>query len=279
MSLKELRSRIKSVKSTQKITAAMKMVASAKLKRVQDKVMHGRDYLHSLEEMGGYIGKALQDTESASAWLTQNNGYDLLIIFGANKGLCGSFHGNLQRHALAAAEKFPNAKLLVIGKKLKENLFKKYPDRFMEFQLNDRSVNFQIFVEIAELFESEKKQSKLNKIHVVGSHFKNVLAQEFQTKTLCPFNFPVNSDTTVFEPSVDVFIPNFFKYYVAAFLYQNWVETNAGEVASRMTAMDNATRNASDMIDDLSLRYNRTRQAKITTELIEIISGYQSING
>lgn len=257
----------------------MKMVASAKLKRMQDKVTHGRNYLHSLDEMGGYIGKALQDTESASAWLSPNNGYDLLVIFGANKGLCGSFHGNLQRHALAAVEKFPNAKLLVIGKKIRENLFKKYSERFMEFEMNDRSINFQQFLELTAYFENEKIQGKLNKIYVVGSHFKNVLAQEFQTKNLCPFNFPVNSDTTIFEPSADVFIPSFFKHYVAAFLYQNWVETNAGEVASRMTAMDNATRNASDMIDSLSLRYNRTRQAKITTELIEIISGYQSING
>jgi F-type H+-transporting ATPase subunit gamma len=145
--------------------------------------------------------------------------------------------------------------------------------------LNERSINLKAFLELAAYFENEKKVGNLNQIYVVSSYLKSVLVQEFNTKTLCPLDFPVSCDTTIFEPSVDVFLPNFFNHYVAACLYQSWVETGAGEVASRMTAMDNATRNASDMIDELSLRYNRNRQAKITTELIEIISGYQSING
>ncbi len=255
------------------------MVASAKLKRMQEKVMHGREYLHSMDTIGGYIGRALHDSEVASPWLQTNSGSDLVIIFGASKGLCGSFHSNLQRHALITSEKFKDAKLLVIGKKLKENFAKKYQDRFLNYELNERSINLKAFLELAAYFENEKKVGNLNQIYVVSSYLKSVLVQEFNTKTLCPLDFPVSCDTTIFEPSVDVFLPNFFNHYVAACLYQSWVETGAGEVASRMTAMDNATRNASDMIDELSLRYNRNRQAKITTELIEIISGYQSING
>lgn len=279
MSLKELRNRIKSVKSTQKITAAMKMVASAKLKRLQEKVIHGREYLHSLNLMGSYIGRALHDSEISNPWLAEHGKHDLIIVFGATKGLCGSFHGNLQRHALQAVEKFKNAKILVVGRKLKEIFSKKYQNRFFNFELNDLSISLKTFLELASYLENEKKVGNLKHIYVVGSHFKNVLIQEFNTQNLCLFDFPVSCDTTIFEPSVDVFLPNFFRHYVAACLYQAWVETGAGEVASRMTAMDNATRNASDMISDLSLRYNRTRQAKITTELIEIISGYQSVNG
>lgn len=279
MSLKELRNRIQSVKSTQKITAAMKMVASAKLKRVQDKVMHGREYLHSLNLMGGYIGRALQDSENSNPWMQTNGTHDLIIVFGATKGLCGSFHSNLQRHALQTTEEFKNAKILVIGRKLKEIFAKKYQNRFLNFELNDRLISLETFLALALYLENEKKVGNLNHIYLVGSHFKNVLIQEFNTKNLCSFDFPVSCDTTIFEPSVDVFLPIFFKHYVATCLYQSWLETGAGEVASRMTAMDNATRNASDMISNLSLRYNRTRQAKITTELIEIISGYQSVNG
>src|SRR3989338_6352851 len=129
MSLKELRNRIKSVKSTQKITAAMKMVASSRLKRVQEKVVHGREYLHSLDLMGSYIGRSLQDSEVLNPWLQEHGKHDLIIVFGANKGLCGSFHGNLQRHALQTIEEFSNAKILVIGKKLKEIFAKKYQNR------------------------------------------------------------------------------------------------------------------------------------------------------
>src|SRR3989338_10942708 len=126
MSLKELRNRIKSVKSTQKITAAMKMVASSRLKRVQEKVGHGSEYLHSLDLMGSYIGRALHDSEVLNPWLQEQGAHDLIVVFGATRGLCGGFHGNLQRHAIQVVEQFNNAKILVVGKKLKEIFAKKY---------------------------------------------------------------------------------------------------------------------------------------------------------
>lgn len=277
MSLKELRSRIKSVKSTQKITSAMKMVSSAKLKRVQDKTNNCLTYLKSLDKIGYYLGKLIQDTEKLPAWFN-DKGDDLIIIFGAEKGLCGNFHSNILRKALRFIDEMPGAKILAFGKKIKENLYKEYNERFFNFDTDIKELNLRDFLKLANYLESEKALGKISNIHIVGSHFKNVLNQEIYNKKLLPFEFENTSDTTIFEPCADEFLPYFYNQYVSAKLYHAWIDTQTCEIASRMSAMDNATRNASEMIDNLSLIYNRTRQAKITTELIEIISGSQSVN-
>ncbi|MCX7344079.1 MAG: ATP synthase F1 subunit gamma [Proteobacteria bacterium] len=275
MSLKELRRRITSVKSTQKITSAMKMVASAKLRRLQERVLFGNNFLKSLNEIGCSIGKAGHDAEMPNMWLSEHGKYDLIIIFGAEKGLCGGFYNNQLRQANKALEKSPNAHLIVFGTKTIDAL-KVHSEKILPIKIDLTHPKMYTFLAIAKIIEPLKIKGEVGSIHVIGSSFKNVLVQNPYSKILCPFEFESSdkhTDRTIFEPSADVFLPYFFTQYLAVSLHQCWLETLAGEMASRMTAMDNATRNAKDMISDLSLLYNRSRQAKITTELNEIIAG------
>lgn len=277
MSLKELRRRIVSVKSTQKITSAMKMVASAKLRRLQDRVLFGNNFLKSLNEIGCNIGKAVHDSEMPNAWLNTSGKYDLIVVFGAEKGLCGGFYNNQVRQANQIIEKNPNARLIIFGTKTIEAL-KSHSEKFLPIKIDLTHPKMYTFLAIAKIIEPLKIKGDVGRIHVIGSSFKNILVQKPYSKVLCPFEFEssdTHPDRAIFEPSVDVFLPYFFTQYLAVSLHQCWLETLAGEMASRMTAMDNATRNAKDMISDLSLLYNRSRQAKITTELNEIIAGSQ----
>lgn len=275
MSLKELRRRITSVKSTQKITAAMKMVASAKLRRLQERVQFGNAYIERLNLIGNYLGNIQQDIKTQSAWLSAEGNYDLTIIFGVEKGLCGSFHSNLLRKIHQELEGHPNAKVLIIGQKTIDTLKNRY--HFCEdLNLDIKNPDIQTFSNLAKAIEPLKQTKKIGRIHVIGSKFKNILIQQSYSQLLCPFKLEKNkgiNDTSIFEPSPDVFLPNFFIQYLSANFHQTWLETLTGEMASRMTAMDNATRNAKDMLEDLNLKYNRTRQARITTELTEIIAG------
>ena len=276
MSLKELRRRIASVKSTQKITSAMKMVASSKLRRLQERVNFGSDFLNTLDSIGNSLGNVHYDAENVSPWLSDSGKHDLLIIFGAEKGLCGGFHSNIIRQVNSVIEKDKEIKLIVFGAKAIDSL-KSHRSKFLPLELDLKQPTMHTFFNVAKYIEPLKISGEVGRIHLIGSAFINVLVQKVYNKTLCPFSFDSSSsiDTTIFEPSPDVFLPHFFTQYLSAKLHQHWLETLAGEMASRMAAMDNATRNAKDMIDDLSLVYNRTRQAKITTELIEIIAGSQ----
>jgi F-type H+-transporting ATPase subunit gamma len=275
MSLKELRRRISSVKSTQKITAAMKMVASAKLRRLQERVHFGSEYIERLNLIGSYLGKVSQDLEIVSPWLSAEGDRDLVIVFGAEKGLCGSFHNNLIRKINQVLEEHFNAQVVIFGAKAIDTLKDRYHTN-LHFSANFKKPDMQTFLNLAKAIEPLKKSGEIGRIHIVGSAFKNILSQQVYSKFLCPFVFDstqTTCDINIFEPSPDVFLPHFFIQYLSANLHQTWLETLTGEMASRMTAMDNATRNAKDMIDDLSLVYNRTRQAHITTQLIEIIAG------
>ena len=274
MSLKELRRRISSVKSTQKITSAMKMVASAKLRRLQERLNFGAEYLQRLKLIGNHLGEIHQDLEILSPWLSNEGKQNLIIIFGAERGLCGSFHTNFLRYANQVIDEQQSAQLVVFGQKAKESL----KGRYKQNHLLDicTTPSMPAFLDLAKAVEPLKKSKEIGKIYILGSAFKNILKQEmyFKPFSLVEHKLPQRAfDTTIFEPSPDVFLPHFCSQYLSASFHQAWLESLTGEMASRMTAMDNATRNATDMIHDLSLEYNRTRQAHITTELNEIIAG------
>ncbi|MCE2716866.1 MAG: ATP synthase F1 subunit gamma [Pseudomonadota bacterium] len=279
MSLKELRRRITSVKSTQKITAAMKMVASAKLRRLQERTHFGHDYIERLNSIGHYLGNIQYDLEEKSTWFSAEGHYDLIIIFGAEKGLCGSFHSNLMRKIHQEMENHSKKQVIIFGQKAAEVLKNRY--HFCKnLNVDIQNPTMQTFLNLAKAIEPLKQKKEIGRIHVIGSKFKNILTQQPFSKTLCPFDFESQQsicDTNIFEPSPDVFLPHFFTHYLSANLHQMWIETLTGEMAARMTAMDNATRNAKEMLEDLNLDYNRTRQAKITTELTEIIAGSEGV--
>ncbi len=279
MSLKELRRRISSVKSTQKITAAMKMVASAKLRRLQERVHFGSDYIERLNLIGHYLGNVQQDLETHSAWLNTEGKYDLMIIFGAEKGLCGGFHSNIIRKITQELEECSNIQVLIFGQKAIDTLKNRY-HFCSDLSPDIKNPNMQTFLNLAKSIEPLKQTKVIGRIHIIGSKFKNILTQQTYSKLLCPFTFEAHQkkfDTNIFEPSPDVFLPHFFTQYLSTNLHQAWLETLTGEMASRMAAMDNATRNAKEMLEDLNLEYNRTRQAQITKELTEIIAGSEGV--
>ncbi len=274
MSLKDLRRRIQSVKATSKITSAMKMVASAKLRRLQSVVTNTKDYAQTYAEMLQNLGRIDLDLEQPCVWLKENNAPDLLIIIGAEKGLCGGFHHTLLKKAFAAIKEYKNCKILCIGKKVEE-AFK--DNTFKQDIIFDDQWNFHSFLKILETLEIMKAKGEINNIHVLYTAFKSVLLHLPTFETLTKFQFTSHNDKSFVEPEADEFLPLFLKHYIAAQIYKAWMESQTAEMAARMTAMDNATRNAKDMIDKLTLKYNRTRQAQITTELTEIIAGSEGV--
>ncbi len=212
MSLKELRRRIASVKSTQKITSAMKMVASAKLRRLQERVNFGSDYLHSLNAIGQRLGKVQHDAESLSPWLSSEGHHDLVIIFGAEKGLCGSFHSNQVRTINAVIEKNTQLKLVIFGTKAIEAL-KAHRPKVLPIDLDFKHPNMHTFFSLAKAIEPLKRASEIGSVHVIGSAFKNILVQTPYNKVLCPFSFDTATakhDIMIFEPAAEVFLPHFF---------------------------------------------------------------------
>jgi F-type H+-transporting ATPase subunit gamma len=287
--LKALRSRIKTVESTQKITSAMKMVAAARLRRLQDRLDATRAYAKDIEHLSRRVFTALQKLGESILPPPKPNATELLIVFTASRGLCGSYNTNLIRQARQECERLQNSgqafELICIGKRGRDSLTKLYPNNIAPWTLQldlSEDANHEATTQIADNIFTNLNEGNYKSITLICGHFRNVLTQNVEIKPLWPLAHEVEESVhaeLITEPSIEVLSPHVLNYYLSALVFQAWVENNTCEQAARMTAMDNATRNAHDMISSLKLVYNRTRQAKITTELIEIISGAQALEG
>jgi F-type H+-transporting ATPase subunit gamma len=290
--LKDLKTRISSVKSTKKITSAMKMVAASKLRRAQELAESSRVYAESLSLILSSLSGGSKDNSDLPEVLVgrANPKVALLIINSSDRGLCGGFNSTLFRSAVAwikdKKSKNIEVKLMPIGKKA--SAFYKRSDleiieNFEDINSNDRQleVSENVKNKISELFESQA----IDEVSILYNKFVSAIAQEPTFKSLIPleqFESEEGSEETTnssfeFEPDknelLEYLIPRNFMTQV----YGCILESSAAEHAARMTSMDNATRNAGDMIDSLTMTYNRTRQAVITKELIEIISGAEAV--
>ena len=294
--LKDLRNRIDSVKSTQKITSAMKMVAAAKLRRAQESAEAARPYAGRMERMLGSLADSLGGVEGAPRLLagTGNDQIHLLVAFTANRGLCGGFNGSIVRrvremaHGLKADGK--TVKILCVGRKGHDVLKREFAGDIVASieDIGKRHVEYHEAVgvsnRITELFEA----GEFDVCTVVFSRFQSAMTQFVTPQQLIPF-VPTEEDKAdakqdegpqpvyIFEPEEEEILENLLPRNLGVQIFQAMLESSASEHGARMTAMDNATRNAGDMIDNLTLTYNRTRQAFITKELIEIISGAEAL--
>ena len=289
-SLDDLRKRIKSVKSTQKITKAMKMVAAAKLRKAQENAEKGRPYSEKMNNIILNLSNSISDKENAPKLLvgTGNKKNYLCVVLTADRGLCGGFNTNIVKKAKSFFNKIiaegKSLKIINVGSKGYDQLKRVYGNQIIEkISFKDSKVANYLDAEIVgkkiiELFE----KNEFDICTIFYNQFKNVITQIPQEQQIIPLKsneIKKNSveDNYEFEPEEDEILSNLLPKNISTQIFKAMLENSASEQGSRMTAMDSATRNAGELVDKLTINYNRSRQAAITKELIEIISGAESL--
>ncbi len=293
-SLKELRNRISSVRATQKITSAMKMVAAAKLRRAQEAAEAARPYAERMERMLGSLGGSLAGSAGAPKLLA-GSGEDrthLVVVATADRGLCGGFNGGIVRRARQLIEELEAAgktvRILCVGRKGRDQLRRLYGTKIVDSieGVGRRSVEFAEADEIAERVRTMFDEGEFDVCTMVYARFKSAISNEVTVQQLVPAPLPAAEEGAdaggpaavyIYEPDEEAILEDLLPRNVSVQVYRALLENAASEHGARMAAMDNATRNAGDMIARLTLQYNRTRQAMITKELIEIISGAEAV--
>ena len=289
-SLDDLKKRIKSVKSTQKITKAMKMVAAAKLRKAQENAEKGRPYSQKMQNIILNLTKSINDPENAPK-LMVGTGQDkvyLCVVLTADRGLCGGFNSNICRLAKNNFKKILNEgkelKIITVGSKGLDQIkreYGKYIIKKISFK-EKKIISFYeaeiVGKEIIDLFNKKE----FDKCILFYSNFKNVITQIPQSQQIIPTEQVKSSNNNEeffyeFEPDEDEILEDLLPKNISTQVFKAFLENSASEQGSRMTAMDNATRNAGDLVDKLTINYNRSHQASITKELIEIISGAESL--
>jgi len=289
-SLDDLKKRISSVKSTQKITKAMKMVAAAKLRRAQENAEKGRPFSEKMNNIILNLSSSISDKENASKFLvgTGKSNVHLCVVITADRGLCGGFNTNICRKAKNDFEeilkKGKTLKILTVGSKGYEQLKRTYGSYVIE-KLNFKGLKKITYKEaetvggkIIKLFN----QNEFDVCKMYYNKFKNVITQIPQAQQIIPIQKPKEEEKKIenfyeFEPEENEILEDLLPRNISTQIFKAILENAASEQGSRMTAMDNATRNAGDLVDKLTITYNRSRQAAITKELIEIISGAESL--
>ena len=290
-SLDDLKKRIKSVKSTQKITKAMKMVAAAKLRKAQENAEKGRPYSQKLQNIILNLTKSINDPENAPKLLV-GTGKDktyLCVVLTADRGLCGGFNSNICKLAKTHFKKIINEgkdlKIITVGSKGSDQIQREYGKHVLKkFSFKEKK---QISFKEAEIIGNEIinlfKKDAFDKCILFYNNFKNVISQIPQAQQIIPAeqkSTDSNNEKNIsyeFEPDEDEILEELLPKNISTQVFKAFLENAASEQGSRMTAMDNATRNAGDLVDKLTINYNRSRQASITKELIEIISGAESL--
>ena len=290
-SLDDLKKRIKSVKSTQKITKAMKMVAAAKLRKAQENAEKGRPYSQKMQNIILNLTKSISDPQNAPKLLV-GTGEDkkyLCVVLTADRGLCGGFNSNICKLAKNNFKKIlqegKDLKIITVGSKGHDQIRREYGEHIIKkFSFkNKKHISFNeanlVGNEIISLFNLKE----FDKCIIFYNNFKNVITQIPQAQQIIPAetnNFEKKENENFsyeFEPEEDEILEDLLPKNISTQVFKALLENAASEQGSRMTAMDNATRNAGDLVDKLTINYNRSRQASITKELIEIISGAESL--
>jgi F-type H+-transporting ATPase subunit gamma len=295
-SLKNLRIRINSVRQTRKITSAMKLVAASKLRRAQDAAESARPYAERMERMVGSLAQAMGGRTDGNPLLvgTGSDKVHLIVVATADRGLCGAFNSSIvratRRRIQAEQKEGKTVKLFTIGRKGREQLSRDYAGLIVEHVqgIGRRGPKFEEAARIGERLAALHAEGAFDTCTVVYNRFRSVISQVVTFQRLIPFA-PADAAATgepaaakdrptyEFEPEEGDLIGELLPRNLAVQVFRALLENAASEQGSRMSAMDNATRNAGDMIEKLTLNYNRTRQAQITKELIEIVSGAEAL--
>jgi F-type H+-transporting ATPase subunit gamma len=292
-SLKDLRGRISSVKATRKITKAMQMVAAAKLRRAQDQAQAARPYAERLEKILSRLGARVAPSAATSQLLTGTgrNETHLLVVASGERGLAGAFNSNIARmardHVRRLQAEGKNVKIMTVGRKGADVLRRDFGKIMIDHVdlRHVRQLGYANALNIAQRILKRFEDGEFDVATLFFSQFENIITQKPRATQLIPVKLPEGEDAESsgssaiyeFEPDEEEILRELLPRNVTTQIFRALLENNAGFYASQMTAMDNATRNAGDMLDRLTLNYNRTRQAQITKELIEIISGAEAV--
>ena len=287
--LKDLKTRINSVKSTQKITSAMKMVAAAKLRRAQEVAEAGRPYSSRMQQViSGLAANANKSNAPELLIGREDVKTHLLIVVSADKGLCGGFNGSIARQTRQEINRLENegksVLVYMVGKKAADNLGREILNKTFELieNLQGSNVDYNKVKGVSEKILLGFADNQFDQVSIIYNQFVNAITQNVVVAPLIPANVvgeQENESLVVYdyEPEQNELLELLLPRNITTQIFSALLESSAAELAARMTAMDNATRNAGDMIDSLTLVYNRTRQANITKELIEIISGAEAL--
>ena len=295
-SLKDIKTQINSVGSTRKITSAMKMVAASKLRRSQEKAEAARPYSSRLEEMLASLASSAASGEGIIKLLTGtgNDQNYVVVPVSADRGLCGGFNSSINKETFRLVKSLEddgkNVQLMPVGKKSRDFFNRVMKDKILDsFADLNVSVNgYDAALQVSNKLQELYFDGKFDKCIIVFNKFKSAISQEVTQQQLIPLNVSDSSkeenvdDSAAkaiydYEPDEETILKDLLPKNVSIQIFKVLLDSDAGEHGARMAAMDNATRNAGEMIDSLTLKYNRTRQAFITKELIEIISGAESI--
>ena len=295
-SLKDIKTQINSVGSTRKITSAMKMVAASKLRRSQEKAEAARPYSSRLEEMLASLASSAASGEGIIKLLTGtgNDQNYIVVPVSADRGLCGGFNSSINRETFKLVKSLEgdgkNVQIMPLGKKSRDFFNRVMKDQIIEsfVDLNISNTGYESALEVSNKLQELYFEEKFDKCILVFNKFKSAISQEVTKQQLIPLDVSnsskeENTDNSSakaiydYEPDEETILKDLLPKNVSIQIFKVLLESDAGEHGARMAAMDNATRNAGEMIDSLTLKYNRTRQAFITKELIEIISGAESV--
>jgi F-type H+-transporting ATPase subunit gamma len=301
-SLKEVRNRITSVKSTQQITKAMKMVAAAKLRRAQNKIVQMRPYAQKISQILHNVTASLKGDNFNNVYSTQRAEQNILIVvITSDKGLCGAFNSSVTKmvnqlltQKYAAQNQKGNVTLLCVGKKGYEYFKRRHKQVIDQYAyvLGSKELSFDDIRPAAEFAMSEFVNKKYDKVELVYNEFKNAATQILQVEQFLPIQVvseeaaPIQTNSKakvavqndyIFEPSKYEILEDLIPQSLKVQFYRAILESNASEQGSRMTAMDKATENAGELLKDLRLSYNRARQANITKEILEIVGGAEAL--
>ena len=295
-SLKDIKTQINSVGSTKKITSAMKMVAASKLRRSQEKAEAARPYSSRLEEMLTSLASSALSGEGIIKLLTGTGKDDnyLVVPVSADRGLCGGFNSIINKETFKLMKSLEDqnkkSQLLTVGKKSRDFFNRIMKEKIIEsfVDTNVSGTGYEAALKISNKLQELYFEGTFDKCILIYNKFKSVISQEVTQQQLIPLDVSSKSDDKneneitdnsiyIYEPDEETILQDLLPKNVSIQIFKVLLESDAGELGARMAAMDNATRNAGEMIDSLTLKYNRTRQASITKELIEIISGAESI--
>ena len=295
--LKDIKNQINSVGSTKKITSAMKMVAASKLRRSQERAEAARPYSSRLEEMLSSLASSGASSGEGVIKLLSGMGKDeryLVVPVTADRGLCGGFNSSINRDTVKFVKSLENkgkkVEIITVGKKSRDFFNRIMKDKIIYSfaDLGSTGAGYDIALEISDKLQSLYFDGQFDKCIIVYNKFKSAISQEVTHQQIIPLEIKHNEKSSqekevkissiyTYEPDEETILKDLLPKNVAIQIFKVLLESNAGEQGARMAAMDNATRNAGEMIDSLTLIYNRTRQAFITKELIEIISGAESV--
>ena len=290
--LKEIRTRITSVKTTRQVTSAMKMVSAAKLKKAQDAIMQIRPYAEKLSELLSFLSSALENIADSVYTVQRNPEKVLIVLVSSNRGLCGGFNSYVTKKAMALAKtkyskqlKSGNLDFIVIGKQGGKILHSYQINVHSEKNSLFDNLNFETVSEVVKSIMADFESGKYDRVELVYNKFINAAVQEQvseQFLPVLPSAVELNTKNNVnyiFEPSLEYIVKELIPRSLSIQFYKSLLDSHAAEHGARMTAMHKATDNATDLINELTLNFNKARQAAITNAILEVTNGAEALNG